>query len=64
MQLGFYHNHDARPSTNQSEGWCCPICHNLSKGQQEIRQTESKIRLVNWELNMGSSKDDQIQPKL
>ena len=35
MQLGCYHNHDARPSTNQSEEWHCPACQDLTKEQRE-----------------------------
>ena len=64
MQLGCYHNHNARPSTNQSEQGHCPqACQDLSEEQRETRhgQTESEIWLVNWE-QQGSSKDDQINP--
>ena len=51
MQLGCYHNHDARPSTNRSKEWHCPACQDLSKEQRETwhRRTESEIWLVNWE---------------
>jgi len=26
MQLGFYHNQDARPSADQTDEWHCPAC--------------------------------------
>jgi len=49
MQLGCYHNHDARPSTNKLEEWHCPACQSFEE-QLETRRTERKTWLVNWRL--------------
>ena len=66
MQLGCYHNHDARPSTNQSKGWHCPACQVLSDHEERRetwrRRTESKIWLVNWEPTSEAAKMIRSNP--
>jgi hypothetical protein len=68
MQLGWYHNHDARPSADQSEGWHCPNCRDLFfEEQREAFGINGQRAKCGWSngsqlIRDPRGKDDQIQP--